>query len=183
MNLRTPNIVWHSGRSSRGRWLGCLAGSLLVCTACSHPRAKPGVSSPAPVATKKHPGKVPKISPLPVPTPRTQEPRLGTIRVIGAHGSFVLIDTASALVTAAVPVGTVLHCRPPGVNTGVSTADLRVSPERRAPFVVADVIAGTPTVGDTAFLASDAPSPTASPEPVLLPSTLLPGGPPPSPTP
>ena len=170
-------------RVRRSGSLGLLAVSLLVCTACPRHPAKPDPGQPPPTAAKSRPRKPAAALPPPTPTPKPLEPRLGTIRVIGAHGSFVLIDTASALVTAAVPVGSVLHCHPPGAGDGASTADLRVSPERRSPYVVADVIAGAPSVGDIASLAMVPPSPAASPEPVLPPSTLLPGSPAPAPSP
>ena len=114
------------------------------------------------------------------------EQRVGIVRVIGAHGSFVLIETPSAAFSTTVPAGHRLHCRPPGSTAGTSTADLRVSPERRHPFVVADVLTGLPSIGDVAYLASEA-EPSPSPDyPVAPFSTVIPAvvaSPAPEPTP
>ncbi len=120
------------------------------------------------------------------PTFRTIEPvhvspeqRLGTIRVIGAHGNFVLIETPSAAATAAVPSGYLLHCHPPGTETGSSSADLRVSPERRQPFLVADVLSGVPTLGDVVYLAKEVATPSPPRRPIVPFSSVIPVAAPP----
>ena len=129
-----------------------LAGTFLVaCAQLSRPVADVSThTNPQAAPDRKAP-----VSRTITPLPPTPEQRLGVVRIIGARASFVLIETPSAAVTAAAPAGYVLHCRPPGVATGASTADLRISAERRPPFVIADVLAGTPTVGDVAYLARD----------------------------
>lgn len=165
---------------------GLIGAGLLALPACArHPAktaAKAAVPPPKPVAKAKPAPAARTIEPV----PNTPEQRLGTVRVVGAHGSFVLIETPSASLTAAVPVGYLLHCRPVGVSSGMSSADLRVSPERRQPFVVADVISGTPSIGDVAYLAKEGAAPVTPP--VSMPSipfsSVLPAAaPPPTPTP
>ena len=132
------------------------------CTSHTARQAAPTATSPAQSAAART-----KQEPAPrtiEASPVSSEQRLGIIRAVGAHGSFVLIETPSASVTAALSTGSFLHCHPAGTVTGSSTADLRVSPERRQPFVVADVVAGTPTVGDVAYLAREsAPVPPVRP--------------------
>ena len=111
-------------------------------------------------------------------TPVTPEQRLGTVRVIGAHGNFVLIETPSASVTAMIPTGHLLHCRPPGIIVGSSSADLRVSPERRQPFLVADVLSGSPAVSDVAYLAREAAPPVVPLRPAIPYSSVISAAPP-----
>jgi hypothetical protein len=74
-----------------------------------------------------------------------QEHRVvGTIVVVNEEQRFVLIDTQ-----AAVPpeVGTALKSFSNGAETGV----LAVSPERKPPFMIADIVSGTPRKGDQVF--------------------------------
>ena len=127
---------------------------MTACCTSRHPQqAASTVPLPAkPAATRTKSEAAPRTIET---SPSSPEQRLGVIRAVGAHGSFVLIETPSASVTASLPTGSLLHCHPAGTVTGSSTADLRVSPERRQPFVTADVVAGTPTVGDIAYLARE----------------------------
>ena len=143
---------------------------LVTCTRPSQPSANGSVQPTArAVLGRKAP--VPRtIAPL-SPAP---EQRLGVVRIIGAHASFVLIETPSASVSAAAPAGRLLHCHPPGVTTGTSTADLRVSAERRPPFVIADVVAGMPSVGDVAYLARDNDPALVPIRPVVPFSSVIP---------
>lgn len=109
------------------------------------------------------------------PPPKASEQLVGRVKVIGAHGSFVLIEAPSALVTAAVPAGYLLRCHPFGTPSGAVTADLRVSPERRSPFLVADVISGSPSVGDAAYLTAEGSAPSVPPTTPVIPySSVLP---------
>ena len=83
---------------------------------------------------------------------------LGNVRVIGTGGRFVLVEASAAAVTAGLADGQTLVCR----AAGADTATLRVSRERRPPFVVADVDSGAPHVGDEVFVVPAA-DPAAKP--------------------
>jgi hypothetical protein len=81
------------------------------------------------------------------------ERRVGVVRVIGAHGRFVLIETTTGLGGVPLGAGQELRCRGAAAGGGVETATLKVSPERQAPYLVADVVAGIPQIGDVAYFA------------------------------
>jgi hypothetical protein len=69
---------------------------------------------------------------------------VGTIMVVNAEQHFVLIDTESSFPAA---VGTALKSFSNGTETGVLT----VSPEVKPPFMIADIVSGTPQKGDQVF--------------------------------
>ena len=103
---------------------------------------------------------------------------LGTVHVIGTGQRFVLVQTPSMQPVSALTDGQALVCR----AGGNVTATLRVSHERRPPFVVADVAAGEPHVGDEVFI-DTAPGHTKipdaqSPQPVAVPGVSGPSAPP-----
>ena len=79
------------------------------------------------------------------------ERRIGVVRVIGAHGRFVLIKMSSGNGDMSLRDGQELRCRGSVAGGGTQTAVVKVSRERQPPFVVADVVSGTPGVGDTAY--------------------------------
>jgi hypothetical protein len=98
--------------------------------------------------------------PPPEPTPPAAQEirRVGVVKVIGTGGTFLLIEARDSDLSAELPNGTELRCRGSAETGGAQTALLRVSPERRAPFIVADIVSGTPQVGDGVYL-PDAASP------------------------
>lgn len=98
---------------------------------------------------------------------------LGNVRVIGTGGRFVLVEASAAAVTAGLANGQTLVCR----SARADTATLRVSRERRPPFVVADVDSGTPHVGDEVYVVPAA-DPAAKP---TTPSAAPPAPPVPAP--
>jgi hypothetical protein len=69
---------------------------------------------------------------------------VGTIVAVNEEGKFVLIDTESSY---AADVGTALKSFTDGTESGVLT----VSPERKPPFMIADIVSGTPQKGDQVF--------------------------------
>ena len=86
---------------------------------------------------------------------------LGTVHVIGSGGRFVLVEARVASLVAGLTDGEALVCR----AAGNVSANLRVSRERRPPFVVADVADGTPNLGDEVFIepaSNHAPPPPAT---------------------
>lgn len=139
-------------------WRGVLAGWLFFGVGCAR------LSPTRPAVTANVPG-------------AAAVRYLGTVHVIGTGRRFVLVQASVAAVAAGLTDGQTLVCR----VSGADSATLRVSRERRPPFVVADVASGEPHVGDEVFVepasnpatkpAAPAPaapsaSPTAAPTPV-----------------
>ncbi len=91
--------------------------------------------------------------------------RLGTVQVIGTGQRFVLIRTPTWQSGSTLVDGQALICR----AGGNVTATLRVSRERRPPFVVADVASGEPHVGDDVLI-DTAPGRATIPGPVVSPA-------------
>ena len=110
-----------------------------------------------------------------MPTRRRRRPPWGRQWAIGTGRRFVLVETPAPQPVSALVDGQTLVCR----ASGVVTATLRVSHERRPPFVVADVAAGEPHLGDEVFIdtapgrttvpAPDGPMPSGSPPPAATP--------------
>lgn len=106
-----------------------------------------------------------------------KETRVGEVRVIGGGRRFVLIEISSRPDLPLLAPGLELRSRVPTGSIafgGEETATLRVSPERRQPFIVADVISGEPHVDDPVFFSPDAAAvssllPTLLQEPVAEP--------------
>ncbi len=69
---------------------------------------------------------------------------VGTITLVNADESFVLIDTGSA---PGPLVGSSITSRTAGSDSG----ELRVTEVRRNPFVIADIVKGKPQKGDAVF--------------------------------
>jgi hypothetical protein len=76
---------------------------------------------------------------------RNKEPRLiGVVALVNSEGRFVLIDSG----TNPAPNGDgILKSK----TDGVESAELRVSEIRRHPFVIADIVKGTPNKGDLVY--------------------------------
>ena len=69
---------------------------------------------------------------------------VGTVALVSEEPSFVLIDNGSLPPPAA---GTVL-----AINyQGSAPVEMKVTPIRKPPFVVADIVKGTPKKGDPVF--------------------------------
>jgi len=69
---------------------------------------------------------------------------IGDITLVATEGAFVLIDNQSRPSPA---IGAMVHARSPDGRA----AELRVTEMRKRPFVVADVVSGTPAKGDRVF--------------------------------
>jgi hypothetical protein len=85
---------------------------------------------------KKHPHPAPAVAAA-SPGPR----RVGTIALVNSDLNFVLIDVGSLYTPQS---GVALKSFSGASETGI----LAVDPEKRRPFIVADIIKGTPKVGD-----------------------------------
>jgi len=98
---------------------------------------------PAPAGTKKE-AKTKKEG-KPKKTPVARAPVVvGTIAVVNREDRFVLIDATAY--SAASP-GDSLTC----LSSAKEVSTVRVSSERRPPFLIADIVAGKPQVGDRVF--------------------------------
>ena len=101
-----------------------IALCLCICTACaSHPRKQKKEKEPEPA--KKE----------------ASHRLVGTIVAVNETGRFVLIDAGSYEPAAS---GSALKSFSGGKETGV----LAVSTERKPPFVIADIVGGSPQKGD-----------------------------------
>ncbi len=69
---------------------------------------------------------------------------VGTVALVNEDDSFVLIDNGSLPSPAA---GTVLKCNP----SGATPAEVRVTQIHKPPFVIADIVKGSPKKGDQVF--------------------------------
>lgn len=69
---------------------------------------------------------------------------IGSIALVSEDGSYVLIDNDSH---PSPPLGTVVKSR----TAGAESAELKVTDIRKRPFVVADIVKGTPQKGDYVF--------------------------------
>jgi hypothetical protein len=106
--------------------------ALAVAVAC-------GFILPAGCAFRKNTGKRDTGT---APTDAAPAPqRVGTVAVVNDDLHFVLVDVGSLYFPTA---GTALKCFSSGTETGI----LAVNPEKERPFIVADIIRGTPRVGD-----------------------------------
>lgn len=69
---------------------------------------------------------------------------IGTVKMVNLDDKFVLID---ALVYTPGAPGDSLIC----ISNQRETAGLHVSPLRKPPFLIADIVSGTPSVGDRVY--------------------------------
>ena len=87
---------------------------------------------------------LPHRKPRPALAARVVPQRVGTITLVNEAEHFVLIDTG---VAAVPPIGTALKCFTGEASSGV----VAVGNVYRRPFVVADIVQGSPKKGDGAF--------------------------------
>jgi hypothetical protein len=89
----------------------------------------------------KHAADTPPVQPPPVAVVAIAPQRVGRVAMVNTELGFVLVDVGSLYTPAA---GTALKSFRAGTETGV----LAVSPEKQRPFIVGDIVKGTPQVGD-----------------------------------
>lgn len=79
------------------------------------------------------------------PNEPPKAPRLiGTVVLVNSEGGFVLVDSGSL---PSPSMGKAARTRP----ADGSAAELKVTEVRRRPFVIADIVNGTPQKGDQVF--------------------------------
>jgi hypothetical protein len=132
-------------------WLILLCAACMSCASRRHAKEDSAGQSPLAMTASVKSANAKPLARLANPS----ESRVGAVRVIGAAGKFVLIEAPPSL-AAALPDGLTLRCRTPEEGGGMQTAVVRVGRERRQQFVVADVIDGQPSVGDTVFYDTNA---------------------------
>ena len=141
--------------------------------------------------TNASPALVPALARNPPPSPPAPEPtpshplpgsRVGTVRAIGPDSRFVLLEAAGPGSAPGVATGQELRC----LHTDAAGASgpfalVRVSPERRPPFIVADVLSGQPQAGDDVYAVPShhqapplGPAFTPSAASLLIPPAALP---------
>jgi hypothetical protein len=75
--------------------------------------------------------------------PRARTIAVGEVTIVDEAGRFVLVDLAANLYLP--PPGMALRA----INAaGETTAHLKAAPERKRPFIAADIVDGHPAVGD-----------------------------------
>jgi hypothetical protein len=101
------------------------------------------ISSTSCSLLKKEP--IPKAVPLKFPKAseiKGQQPRqMGKITMVNEIGQFVLVELGAGAVADS---GSTLKC----MRNGTETGTLKVSPERRGKWIAADIVSGTPSLGD-----------------------------------
>jgi hypothetical protein len=76
--------------------------------------------------------------------PKAQPPQIiGTVKMVNMDDKYVLVDAMSQNLEP----GDLLVC----INAQQETANLRMSPLKNPPFLIADIASGTPAVGDRVF--------------------------------
>ena len=87
----------------------------------------------------------------------------GVIRMVNSAENFVLVE--SGAMSSVIPGETYL-----AVAKGVETASLKMTSLKNPPFLIADIISGTPSPGDKIYLPQPpAASPTPTPKPTSKP--------------
>jgi len=69
---------------------------------------------------------------------------VGTVAFVNQTAGFVLVDVGTLYMPGA---GKALKC----YSGGQETAELSTTPERKIPFITADIVKGTPSQGDQVF--------------------------------
>jgi hypothetical protein len=82
----------------------------------------------------------------------------GVIRMVNAGEHFVLIEATSA--SSAVPGETYLS-----VTKGLETASLKMTSLKNPPFLIADIVSGTPSPGERIYRPKSQSDPAPSPTP------------------
>ncbi len=133
-NLRSPAllrpVVQVFNLRSRGSQVGNLRHLLLVCFVALLAVAFPGCAHKRP----------PRPAFPPVPS------SIGEVAIVNLAQRFVLIDIGRA--KSLPPAGAELTAK--NMN-GQESARLRVTPERKPPFITADIVSGTPGREDKVY--------------------------------
>ena len=83
--------------------------------------------------------------------------------MVNSAENFVLVESGAS--ASAIPGETYL-----AVGKGVETATLRMTSLKNPPFLIADIISGSPAAGDKIYLPNPAAAPNPSPTPKPKPT-------------
>ncbi|MFZ4778727.1 MAG: hypothetical protein ACOYM3_25445 [Terrimicrobiaceae bacterium] len=139
------------------------------CASKKEPAANAFTSStaagPKPSFLQSCLAKIPRFFPKKQKPPSALPPQwVGVIRMVNTGENFVLVE--SGAIASAIPGETYL-----AVGKGAETASLRMTALKNPPFLIADILSGTPSAGDKIYLPkASRPSPTPSPTPKARPT-------------
>ena len=140
--------------------------------ATRNPYAPTAAAPPKPSFLQNCLGKITGLLPKKRKPPTAMPPQwTGVIRMVNSAENFVLVE--SGAITSAIPGETYL-----AVGKGVETASLKMTSLKNPPFLIADIISGSPSPGDKIYLPK---APTASPKPSPTPQSKPTPQPKPSP--
>ncbi|MEI6072209.1 MAG: hypothetical protein WCS31_10485 [Verrucomicrobiae bacterium] len=125
----------------------------------SGPPAVPTQLAQKPAAWQQWLAKIPRLFPQKQKPPAAVIPQwTGVIRMVNTAEHFVLIE--SGAISSAVPGETYLS-----VSKGLETATLRMTSLKNPPFLIADIVSGSPSTGEKIYRpkTSSSPSPSDSP--------------------
>lgn len=146
-----------------------LSAGFPSCASKKAPPPSPFSSSaaapPKPSFLQTWMGKIPKLFPKKPKTPTATPPQwVGVIRMVNTEENFVLVE--SGTMTSAIPGETYL-----AVGKGAETASLRMTALKNPPFLIADILTGSPSAGEKIYLPkSSMPPPVPSPTPKARPT-------------
>ena len=141
-------------------WVVLAAALMPSCIHRADRTPKPVTGTATVTRTSAPPAPAPRLAQSP-PSVSASEPvppralpgsRVGAIRAIGTGGRFVLLEAVSAGFAPSITEGQELRC----IHSNAADANgpfaiVRVSRERRPPFIVADVLSGQPQAGDDVY--------------------------------
>ena len=114
-------------------------------------------------------GKISTLFPKKHSPPTATPPQwIGVIRMVNSAENFVLVE--SSAISLAIPGETYL-----AVGKGVETASLKMTSLKNPPFLIADILSGSPSTGNKIYLPKSSsqpqtPNPNTTPSPKPKPS-------------
>ena len=147
-----------------------------------NPYTSPVVAQPKPSIFQTILGKIPNPFHKKQRPPSALPPQwVGVIRMVNSAENFVLLE--SNAISSAIPGETYL-----AVGKGVETATLKMTSLKNPPFLIADIVSGSPSPGDKIYrpnapTSSPSPAPTSKPKPTPQPTPTPKPTPAPKPSP
>ena len=139
--------------------------------ASGNPYAPPAAAPPKPSPLQFCLEKISNLFPKKHTPPTATPPQwIGVIRMVNSAENFVLVE--SGAISSAIPGETYL-----AVGKGTETASLKMTSLKNPPFLIADILSGSPSPGDKIYLpksASQPPAPKPTPKPKPSPSPTTP---------
>lgn len=152
-----------------------LAAILLAAPSCANKKDPAAPPKPAaatgPNFLQQGLAKIASLFPKKAKPPAALPPQwTGVIRMVNLPERFVLIE--SAAVGTAIPGETYL-----AISKGTETASLRMTSLKNPPFLIADILSGSPSAGEKIYRPkADQPEPAPPVVPKTEPAKKTPGG-------